>query len=209
MLQLAVVFVGFATEFAAWRRVARGRSSVWSLMVVVFGVNGGVAALVRPPISSGRVAVVVAATVGLGIGFALYLATRGFVALASGWPAFRAQVAGRYARARVLPLPAALALSLLIAVPGEELFWRGLAEPRLQASMPVLSGPALAWVGYVIANAASGSLPFIAGAIVGGAVWTALAVWTRGVLASLICHMAWTGLMLAMPPGAGREMMPA
>jgi membrane protease YdiL (CAAX protease family) len=93
-------------------------------------------------------------------------------------------------------------------VPGEELFWRGLVQTRLQASMPVLSGPALAWFGYVLVNAASGSLPFVAGAVVGGAVWGALALWTHGLLASILCHGAWTALMLLRPPAAAREMMP-
>ena len=34
---------------------------------------------------------------------------------------------------------------------------------------------------------------------VGGAVWVGLAWWTGGVLASLACHIVWTGLMVAFP----------
>jgi membrane protease YdiL (CAAX protease family) len=73
--------------------------------------------------------------------------------------------------------------------------------------MPVLTGPGLAWLGYVVANAASGSLPFVAGAAVGGAVWAGLALWTKGVLASVLCHAVWTAAMLVRPPAAGREML--
>jgi len=91
--------------------------------------------------------------------------------------------------------------------PAEELFWRGLVTPRLQASLPVLSGPGLAWIMYSAANAASGELPIVMGALVGGALWGALAVLTEGVLAPILCHAAWTGLMLLAPPGAVREKM--
>jgi membrane protease YdiL (CAAX protease family) len=63
-----------------------------------------------------------------------------------------------------------------------------------------LAGALLAWGVYVAANAVSGSLPIILGALVGGAVWTALALWTGGVAASLACHAAWTALMVALPP---------
>ncbi len=57
---------------------------------------------------------------------------------------------------------------------------------------------------YVGVNVASRSLPIVAAAIVGGAVWAGLAWWTGGVLASLASHILWTGLMLALPPGAAR-----
>ena len=53
---------------------------------------------------------------------------------------------------------------------------------------------------YVLANLPSRSLPIVAGAIVGGAVWGALAWWSGAVLAALASHIAWTGLMLVLPP---------
>jgi membrane protease YdiL (CAAX protease family) len=48
----------------------------------------------------------------------------------------------------------------------------------------------------------SRSLPIVAGALVGGALWGALAWWSGGVLAPLASHILWTGLMLARPPRA-------
>jgi membrane protease YdiL (CAAX protease family) len=204
-VQIAVIVAGFAVEVVAWRLVAAGRFSVWTLMTGVFAALAVASVLVRPPVAAGDVTTGVAAAAGVATGLALYVATRIFVAIAAGWEPFRAQVLDRYDHAREIPLLAALALGVLIAVPGEELFWRGLVQPRLQESMPVLSGPALAWLGYIAANAASGSLPFIAAAIVGGAVWAALALWTDGVLASIACHMVWTALMVARPPVAGRH----
>jgi membrane protease YdiL (CAAX protease family) len=57
---------------------------------------------------------------------------------------------------------------------------------------------------YVVANVPSRSLPIVAGAIVGGALWGALAWWSGGVLAPLASHILWTGAMLALPPRVGR-----
>jgi membrane protease YdiL (CAAX protease family) len=89
-------------------------------------------------------------------------------------------------------------------VPAEELFWRGLFQGRLDDATTPAVAAVLAWLAYLVANAASRSLPIVAGAIVGGAVWAGLAWWSGGVLASLASHILWTGLMLALPPGAGR-----
>jgi membrane protease YdiL (CAAX protease family) len=202
-VQIAVIAAGFLVEVIAWRLVAAGQHSVWTLMPGVFAAVSVATVLVRPPVAAAVVTVTAAGVAGVGSGLALYVATRIFVSIAAGWEPFRRQVLDEYHHTREIPL-LALAIGILITVPGEELFWRGLVQPRLQDSMPVLSGPALAWLGYVAANAASGSLPFIAAAIVGGAVWAALALWTGGVLASIACHMVWTALMVARPPTAGR-----
>ena len=70
--------------------------------------------------------------------------------------------------------------------------------------MPAIGAAGITWLVYVATNSASASLPIIAGAVVGGALWGSLAVWSGGMLASLASHMLWTGLMLALPPGAGR-----
>src|SRR6266540_1439173 len=51
----------------------------------------------------------------------------------------------------------------------------------------------------LLANLPSANLAIAAGALVGGAVWVALAWWTGGVLASLACHIVWTGMMVALP----------
>ncbi len=203
-MRLAVILVSIAAEVVAWRVVARGRASEWNLMLGLLAAQGAAALIVWPVALSPKVSGVVAAAVGAAAGAALFGGTLVFVALAARWPRFGAQVVDRYRRAGQLPLGLAIALTLAIAVPGEELFWRGFVQPFAQAHTPVLSGPALAWAGYVGVNAASGSLPFVAGAVVGGALWGALALWTGGVLAALVCHGVWTTLMLAFPPAAGR-----
>jgi membrane protease YdiL (CAAX protease family) len=88
---------------------------------------------------------------------------------------------------------------------GEELFWRGLFLGELERSVGGLAAVVLAWGGFVLANLPSGNLAIVAGAVVGGAVWVALAWWTGGIAASLCCHAAWTALMLALPPAVAEE----
>jgi membrane protease YdiL (CAAX protease family) len=172
-------------------------------MVGVFAIHGVVAAVVLPPIASGHETVALALAAGVGSGFALWAGTLAFVAVAVRWQPFRADVAERYSRAAEVSLPVAIALSVLVAVPGEELFWRNLVQRRFGVSSEVV-GAAVAWLAYVAMNTASGSLPFIAGAVVGGAVWGGLAWWTGGIAASLASHGVWTALMLARPPASGR-----
>ena len=202
-MEVVVLVAGIAVEIVAWRIVAAGRGSVWRLMVGVFAAQGIASVIVLPPIASGSEPLGIALVTGLLTGFALWAATLAFVAFAVRWDAFRRAVADRYARASEVSLPAAIAISVAIAVPGEELFWRSLAQRRLGVSSEVV-GAVLAWLGYVVANVASGSLPFVAGAIVGGAVWGGLAWWTGGVAASIASHGVWTAMMLAWPPASGR-----
>jgi membrane protease YdiL (CAAX protease family) len=203
MVRLAVIVVGFALEVVAWRAVAAGRASVWGLMVGVFAVQGIVAVVALPPIASGQASMLTAVSVGSLSGLALWAATLAFVAVAVRWQPFRRAVEDRYARAAEVSLPTAVAISLLIAVPGEELFWRSLVQRRLGLTSEIV-GAAVAWIGYVAANVASGSLPFVAGAIVGGAVWGGLAWWTGGIAASIASHGVWTTMMLLRPPASGR-----
>jgi membrane protease YdiL (CAAX protease family) len=81
------------------------------------------------------------------------------------------------------------------------LFWRGLFQGELAPALDdrTALAAAIAWVAFVLANLPSANLAIAAGAVVGGAVWVALAWWTGGVLASLACHIVWIGLMIALP----------
>ena len=196
--------LGALAEAIGWRLVATGRAMVWRLMPVIFAVMGVAAVVVRRPVAATEVGDATALAVGLASGLILYAGTRVFVVVADRWEPFRRHVVEKYQEAAEVPLKEALALSLLIMVPAEELFWRGLFQARLDQSLPGLAAGAWAWLAYVGVNLASGSLPIIAGAVVGGALWVGLAVWSGGMLASISSHMLWTGLMLALPPGAGR-----
>jgi membrane protease YdiL (CAAX protease family) len=207
-MRIAVIAAGFALEVVAWRAVAAGRASLWRLMVGVFAIHGVVAAVVLPPIASGSETLAIALAAGVGSGLALWAGTLAFVAVAVRWQPFRTDVAERYSRAAEVSLPVAIALSILVAVPGEELFWRNLVQRTFGVSSEMV-GAVVAWLGYVAMNTASGSLPFIAGAVVGGAVWGGLAWWTGGIAAGLASHGVWTALMLVRPPASGRGPMQA
>jgi membrane protease YdiL (CAAX protease family) len=138
----------------------------------------------------------------------LYVATAVFVLLVRRWASFDRHVEEIYDQRKGLPLSLALVLAALVVAPGEELFWRGLFQSRLAATTGWVVAAVLTWLIYIAANAASRSLPILFGALVSGAVWGALALWTRGVLASLLCHAVWTSLMLIFPPGGAKRSTP-
>jgi membrane protease YdiL (CAAX protease family) len=200
-----VVVLGIVAEAAAWAVVSWRNRSVWRTLPPVLGAMA-VAALLVTPEREPDVGRVTAFSVGAVSGLGLFVATRVFVAVASRWEPFRRHTRESYTLAAGTSLPAVLALSVLVSVPGEELFWRGLAAPVLGGTfLGVAGGAAVAWVAYVLANAPSRSLAILAGAVVGGALWAWLGWWSGGVLAPLASHILWTGPMLAFPPGAGRK----
>ena len=201
------VALGLVVTMLAWRLVTvRGRD-VWRTIPPLLGVLGVLSLLLWSRVPSptpgaanlpGKVGVL---AIGAASGIALYLGTLVFVSIAQHVPAFARQTALAYRRAATADPRRELVLSLLLAVPGEELFWRGIAY---RAGVETLTAASVAAVVtcllYVVANVPSRSLPIIAGALVGGALWGSLAWWTGGVLAPLASHILWTGLMLARPP---------
>jgi len=64
------------------------------------------------------------------------------------------------------------------------------------------------WSATVVTFAVLGVASVLAGAIVAGALWTGLAVWSGGVVAPFASHLVWTGPMLVWPPAAARDMVP-
>jgi len=201
---IAIAVVGGVAVFVTWRLVARGKASVW-VAVGLVEVAAALAALVaRAPPLSPRIAPGWTALAGFGSGVALYAATAAFVITVRRWPVFDRHVAGIYDQRRGLPLFPAMALGALIGC-AEEIFWRGLVQGRLASALGSGLGALVTWLAWVFALAASGSLPIVAGAVVGGAVWGGLALWTHDILASLVSHVVWTSLMVAVPPGGPQE----
>jgi membrane protease YdiL (CAAX protease family) len=193
----AVLVIGTLAEGIAWWLVSARGFGIWVTMTPVLAGLGIAALLAGDLHLSVRVTPETAAAIGLAAGLALYLATRGFVAVvAPRWRSFRRQSEAMYAGQAGLSLAAALLLSVALMVPGEELFYRGLLQPELPETA---AGVTLAWGIFVAANLPSANAAIVAGAVVGGAVWVGLAWWSGGVLASLVCHASWTALMLAFP----------
>jgi membrane protease YdiL (CAAX protease family) len=205
---VAIMALGAIGVAVAWALVAARKVSVWAALGTVSG-TAGLAALATGRVGlSPRLSWWWAVLAGLGTGVALYLATVAFVVIVRRWPVFDRHVAEVYDQRRGLSLGLALFLASVLTASGEELFWRGLFQGRLAQAHGWVLAAFLAWAAYVAANAASRSLPILAGAVVSGAVWGALAMWTRGVLASLVCHAVWTALMVAFPPAGDPEAGP-
>jgi uncharacterized protein len=206
-MRAAVLVGGVAVQVLAWRLVATGRLPFWPTTAVVWVTLGTVAAAAGGARCCLDADPVEALLVGSVAGLALYGATRVVVAVASARPWVAASVEAVYGRRAETSAAIAWAVSLL-AVAGEEAFWRGLALPQLMAVTTPAVGAVLPWASYVVVTAAWWSLPLAAAAIVGGAVWTALAWWSGGVVAPLASHLLWTAAMIAWPPGRGRAKVP-
>ena len=200
-----LVALGAAVEVLAWRVVATGRGSIWTVMAGAMTFLGAVA-LAEGVVAASDVSAAAAALVGLASGLVLFAATRVFVAVVRGpWPSFERHASSLYGARGGLPLWAAILLGGVVVVAGEELFWRGFVQAHLADAEGDLVGACWTLAGFIGVNVASANLAVIAAAIVGGAIWTALAVWSGGVLASLLCHGVWTVLMTAFPAAASGE----
>ena len=201
MVIVVLMAAGALAVVVAWRLVRSGTASIWVAMGAASG-GAGLAALATGRLGlSPRVHWVVATWIAAGTGVLLYAATVAFVLVVRRWDVFERHVAEIYDQRKGLSVTAALVIAAGLTGPGEEFFWRGLVQGRLAEIVGSWPGAALTWAGYVAANAASQSLPIVAGAVVSGAVWGALAAWSGGVLASVVCHSIWTGLMVVWPPG--------
>ena len=208
MLIFALMAAGAVGVLVAWRLVVAGRVSVWTALGTMTGA-AGLASLATGRLSlSPKVGWGWAAAAGMGIGVVLYLATAAFVLIVRHWSFFDRHVEEIYDQRKGLRLPVALGLAAAVVGPGEELFWRGLFQSRLAATIGWATAAFLTWLVYVVVNAASESLPILFGALVSGAVWGGLALWTHGVVASLLCHTVWTGLMVIAPPGGAERRSP-
>jgi membrane protease YdiL (CAAX protease family) len=198
---VALCVAGGLATVIGWRIAATRGASVWLTMGVVNGVIGALALATGRVTAASRVDPWVALGVGIASGCALYGATVAFVLVARRWPVFDRHVAEIYSLGGGLSVPVAVLLVAAIYAPGEEVFWRGLVQGRFAAAWSTGWGAAAAWLAYVAAETASGSLAVVVAAVVAGGAWTALAVWTGGVIAAAACHVVWTGAMVVWPPG--------
>jgi uncharacterized protein len=204
-----VIVVGAFAQVVAWRLVANGRVPFWPVVTTTFAVLGLVSLVVGDASCCRETTSATASAVGVASGLLLFGATRVVVDLATRHEVISRSVVAVYRREEEVGPLAVTALTLAIVVPGEELFWRGLVLTELSAATSVAAGAVLAWGTWVVVDAAWGSIPLLAGAVVGGALWTALAAWTGGVVAPIASHLVWTGLMIAWPPLAARAKVTA
>lgn len=200
MAELGLAWGGPVLVAMAWAVVRFTRASVWVVMGATLGPLGALAALLGDVRAGGELAVAPAVGIGIAAGVALYGATAGFMWVARGWAWLARHTGALYRERRRLPAAAGLAVAVLVVAPGEELLWRGLVQHTLASPAGTLGAAVGTWVVYTAVNAVAGSLPILLGGAVAGAAWGALAWWTGGVLASALCHMVWTAMMILVPP---------
>lgn len=204
-----LVIVGVALQAIAWRVVVLRRAPFWPVVAGTWTVLGTGALLIGDPRCCGDRGPTEMVLVGIAAGLALYGATRLVVTFASRWPVLAEDVEATYGRSAEAPPALVWIVTLAVAAPGEELFWRGVATPWLVDATAPLPGGVLAWLMSVGVAAAWASPTFLAGAAVGGAVWTALAIWSGGVAAPLASHVIWTACMVAWRPPTARAKVAA
>jgi membrane protease YdiL (CAAX protease family) len=195
-----VAAAGVVAVAGAWYVIRERSFSVWRTMGVAMAVLGALSLASGRVRSASRVEIVPAIALGLGAGAALYALTLAFFGVARRWVALRRQTNDLYERREGTSQLEAFGVGALLVSSGEELFWRGLVQDLTVAAAGSAQGALLTWGLYVAANVASGSLPIVLGAAVGGAAWGLLAWWSGGVAASIVCHISWTALMIARPP---------
>jgi membrane protease YdiL (CAAX protease family) len=197
----AAMVLGALAEATAWLLVALKRGTVWTVVTPVLAILGLVTFLVDAPPGATTVGDVVAIVAGIVVGGLLYLATRAFAWVVRGWAGFGRQSREMYARRSPLTLVQALLVSSLIAAPSEELFWRGFFQTGMVDAVGGGAGTAalVTTAIFTLANVPSLNVAIVLGAVVGGGVWSALAWWSGGVIAPLVCHVVWTALMLGFP----------
>jgi uncharacterized protein len=205
----AVIVIGVAVQVVVWRLVARDRLPFWPAVTTTFAVLGIGSLLAGDPSCCRETTPATASAVGLSSGLLLFGATRVVVDFATRHDVIRRSVTAVYRREDEMGTIAVSVLTLAIVVPGEELFWRGVVLPELNAATSVALGAVLAWAAWVAVDATWGSIPLLAGAVVGGALWTGLATWSGGVVAPVASHLVWTALMLVWPPRAARDKVPS
>ena len=204
----AIIVIGILVQVVVWRLVARDRLPFWPAITTTFAVLGIGSLLAGDPGCCRETTPATASAVGVSSGLLLFGATRVVVDLATRHHVIKRSVAAVYRREEEMSTLAVSVLTLAVVVPGEELFWRGVVLPELSASTSVALGAVLAWAAWVAVDATWGSIPLLAGAVVGGAIWTGLATWSGGVAAPVASHLAWTALMLVWPPRAAHDKVP-
>ena len=205
----AVLVVGVLVQVVVWRLVVRRRLPFWPATATTFALLGIASLVAGDPSWCRGTAFGAVLGVGVASGLVVYGATRVVVRLATRQRVLRGAVVDLYRRSRETTFVTALALTLLVAVPGEEIFWRGFLLPELRDATGSVTGAILSWAAAVVVTTAWASPPLLAGAVVGGALWTILATWSGGVLAPIASHLVWTALMLVWPPPAARDMVPS
>ncbi len=91
-------------------------------------------------------------------------------------------------------------LLLLVTGPGEEIFWRGFFQERLQRRWGIWPGFLAATAVYAGVHVFSRNPMLILAALVAGAYWGLLYLWKRDLAALVISHSLWSAFIFAGVP---------
>lgn len=89
---------------------------------------------------------------------------------------------------------------ILIAVPGEELFWRGFVYKRLEKYATITTSILLSSVLYASVHLYSGQWLLVFAALVGGLFWSGLYAWKRSMPLVIVSHLIFDLLMFIVFP---------
>jgi membrane protease YdiL (CAAX protease family) len=137
---------------------------------------------------------------GLSVGAVMTLLTYpAFLIAVRVMPSLHAQVSGLYQFASTTSLEKAL-LWIVTLVIAEEVLFREVLPNALQLWTAERSAFALAVLLYSLAQLGSGSWIIFLLALVCGATWTALRLYTGSITPSLLAHGIWTPTVIVLIP---------
>ncbi|NHM29585.1 CPBP family intramembrane glutamic endopeptidase [Neobacillus terrae] len=88
----------------------------------------------------------------------------------------------------------------LIAVPGEEIFWRGFVQKRVSKYFGKFQSVAAASILYASVHIYSGQWILILAAFLSGLVWGLLYIWKRSMPLVIISHLVFDAMVFVLYP---------
>ncbi len=87
-----------------------------------------------------------------------------------------------------------------VIIPGEEIFWRGFVQQRLQKLLPVSLSVVLSALMYASVQFYSDTIVLPVAAFVAGLIWGYLYAWKRSIQLVIVSHMVFNALLLIILP---------
>ena len=112
----------------------------------------------------------------------------------------RGQVGGIYGLGERSSMVWVFLLLFCVTGPGEEIFWRGFLQDRLEHRMGRLQGFVTATLIYSAVHVFSGNVMLMLAALVAGAWWGAFYAWRKDLCALIVSHSAWSALIFTVAP---------
>ncbi len=115
-------------------------------------------------------------------------------------PGAHAQVGGIYGMGDGSSRAWIFLLLFFVTGPGEEIFWRGFLQQRLEDRLGRVPGYLVATLVYGGVHVFSRNPMLILAALVAGAFWGAMYLWRRDLAAVIVSHSVWSAVIFAVLP---------